>query len=178
MYTKPSFLDTSAAHVYPAVRLYANDVSPSIIFPYLQSLARNARYGAISFFAGAILFLGGSARTRLAMLATLALLQTGCATIPPAPKVLSVSTPTYVPIPPELSANCRIAQKTDADVLAEAQKLLDALPPAVRAKLGPLSPDSELVLLVVARFRKFSLDQCNSDKAAIRGLSGSPVPVK
>ena len=71
-----------------------------------------------------------------------------CASIPKAPTVIRIAVPTYVPVPQQLTAACPIAQPTDAT-------------------------DGEL--LRVARERRASLESCNSDKIAIRGLSGSPV---
>ena len=113
--------------------LYAIDAPASITFPYAKDVARKARYGAIPFIVGAILSLGG------------------CATIPPAPKVISVSVPTYVPIPVQLSADCPIAMPKD---LTEGE------------------------LYRTARERRAELEACNADKKAIRGLSGSPAPVR
>ena len=76
------------------------------------------------------------------------ILLSGCATTPPAPKVVSISIPTYVPIPPELSADCPIP------VLG------------VRTVGGAIEYAIRL---------KGALVACSDRMGAIRGIQGSPV---
>ena len=88
---------------------------------------------------------------KLYAIVLLASITTGCATIPPAPKVISVSVPHYVPVPAALSADCPIAMPKD---LTEGE------------------------LYRIARQRRADLEDCSARMGAIRGIQGSPVPVK
>lgn len=66
----------------------------------------------------------------------------------PPPTIVQVPVKVYVPVPDDLTEPCPIAKGT----LAEIPK--------------------------VARARRQSLESCNADKAAIRKIQGTPVPVE
>ena len=66
-----------------------------------------------------------------------------------APSVIAVSVPTYVPIPSELAAPCKIAKPKDNTVRSAVE---------------------------VAIERRFALEQCNDELAAIRAIQGTTVP--
>ncbi|NID15396.1 Rz1-like lysis system protein LysC [Luteibacter yeojuensis] len=66
----------------------------------------------------------------------------------PVPQVVRVQVPVYVPVPPELTKDCPIAEATSLMVEE-----------AVR----------------VANARKVALKNCNADKAAIRALAVPPA---
>jgi hypothetical protein len=74
----------------------------------------------------------------------------GCATTPVAPKVVTVNQPIYVPIPPELSADCTIPALADRTVGSAIQFAIEA---------------------------KGALIACNDRMAQIRALAGT-VPAK